>query len=66
MARQLQRLALCAPYSSRIAPLDSLSIGLNGLTVADHIEALDVDLVTSASIGERITDDIKRQVDESI
>jgi hypothetical protein len=32
---------------------------------ADHIEALDVDLVTSASTGERITDDIKRQVDES-
>lgn len=32
---------------------------------ADHIEALEVDLVTSASIGERISDETKRQVEES-
>jgi hypothetical protein len=32
---------------------------------ADHLEALDVDLVISASTGELVADEIKRQVDES-
>lgn len=32
---------------------------------ADHLEALDVDLVIPASTGELVVDDIKRQVDES-
>ncbi len=32
---------------------------------ADHIEALEVNLATSASVGERISDETKRQVEES-